>query len=35
MIQKDLRGEINERTWNSGKIKDETIETKNFDEAPE
>ena len=35
MIQMNLRGVIIERGWNSGKIKDETIETKNFDEAPE
>ena len=34
-LDRDLRDNIIERGWNSGKIKDETIETKNFDEAPE
>ena len=30
MIQMDLRGDILERAWNSGKRKDETNETENL-----
>ena len=35
MIQMDLRDDIIERAWNSGKEKYDTIENRELDEPPE